>query len=262
MVKPGHKFRLADFDPDSTLHFQDKETAAKSLPKNVQRLSELHDLLYADHRYALLIVLQGMDAGGKDGAIRHVMPGVNPQGCDVTSFKAPSAEEADHDYLWRVHHAMPARGEIGIFNRSHYEDVLVVRVHKLAPHGVWSKRYGQINAFEQMLSQNNVKIVKFFVHSGKDEQKKRFEERIETASKNWKFSQADLTERKYRSEYQDAYQDALQECSTRRAPWYVIPSNKKWVRNLAISEILVHTLESLKLRYPPPKTDLKKLKVK
>src|SRR5579872_2120267 len=155
VVKPGHKFRLADFDPDSTLHFQDKETAAKSLPKNVQRLSELHDLLYADHRYALLIVLQGMDAGGKDGAIRHVMPGVNPQGCDVTSFKAPSAEEADHDYLWRVHHAMPARGEIGIFNRSHYEDVLVVRVHKLAPHGVWSKRYGQINAFEQMLSQTS-----------------------------------------------------------------------------------------------------------
>ncbi|MEO7143632.1 MAG: polyphosphate kinase 2 family protein [Bryobacteraceae bacterium] len=261
LVKPGHKVRLADFDPDSALHFRDKAHAEKLLPKNIERLAELQSLLYADRRFALLIVLQALDAGGKDGAIRHVMSGVNPQGCRVTSFKVPSAEEASHDFLWRVHQAVPERGDIGIFNRSQYEDVLVARVHKLVPHGVWSERYAQINSFERMLAENNVKIVKFFLHISKGEQKKRFEERIDTPSKNWKISDADFAERRHWNEYQRAYEDVLRECSTGWAPWYVIPSNKKWVRNLAISGILIQTLESLKLRYPRPRADLKKLKV-
>ena len=256
LVKPGSSVSLAKWDPDDTLGFKDKRVALAHLEKNRPHLESLQHLLSAQKRHALLIVLQGMDAAGKDGAIRHVMGGMNPQGCEVTSFKAPTPAEADHDYLWRVHNAVPARGVVGIFNRSHYEDVLVVRVHKLVPKTAWSRRFDEINAFEQYLSQNGVKILKFFLHLGKDEQKKRFEARLADPSRNWKASPADFAERQFWDAYTEAYEDALSRCSTAAAPWYIIPANKKWVRNLAVSEIIAETLTGLKLHYPPPSFDL------
>jgi PPK2 family polyphosphate:nucleotide phosphotransferase len=206
-------------------------------------------------------VLQGMDASGKDGTIKHVMSGVNPQGCSVTSFKQPGSTELDHDFLWRIHVAVPPKGAIGIFNRSHYEDVLVARVHNLVPPEVWKKRYQQINNFEEMLVENNVQIVKFFLHMSSTEQKKRFDQRMEDRRKNWKFSASDYKEREFWSEYQTAYRDALGKCSTAHAPWYVIPSDHKWFRNFAVAEIVVETLESFKMRYPkglPPEAGVKK----
>ena len=258
LIKPGTKIRLADIDPAETFGLKQDPSA---LAKNVQRLSDLQRLLYADQRHALLIVLQALDAGGKDGTIRHVMSGVNPQGCEVTSFKAPSSEELAHDFLWRIHKAVPRRGDIGIFNRSHYEDVLIVRVHKLVPKRVWSLRYKQINFFEKMLDASGVKIVKFFLHISKDEQKRRFEERLTNPDKNWKFSQPDLAERRHWDDYMKAFQAVLRKCSTEWAPWYVIPSNDKWFRNYAISEIIVRTLEELKLKYPTPDVDLSKITI-
>lgn len=260
-VKPGRKVRLRDYDPDSTGDISDKQTAQKVLERNKNRLAELHDLLYAANKYAVLIVLQGMDASGKDGTIRHVMSGVNPQGCTVTAFKVPSTEEADHDFLWRIHKAIPGRGDMGIFNRSHYEEVLVVRVHQLAPKSVWSKRYEDMNAFEKMLDGNDVKILKFFLHISKDEQKRRLEARLRDSSKNWKFSAADVAERKYWEDYTKAYEDALSKCSTPWAPWFVIPSNKKWFRNCAVSQIIVETMAGLELRYPKPSFDPDKIKI-
>ena len=230
--------------------------------KAIKKLDKLQYLLYADHKHALLMVFQGLDAAGKDGTIRHVMSGVNPQGCSVTSFKAPSPEEAAHDYLWRVHHAVPAFGDIGIFNRSHYEDVLIVRVHNLVPKEVWSERYEQINQFEEYLADNNVKILKFFLHISKEEQKKRFMERMDDPDKRWKISEADFNERKFWDDYTKAYEDALERCSTKVAPWFVIPANKKWFRDLAVSHIIVETLEEMKLKFPAPTIDLKKLKQK
>jgi PPK2 family polyphosphate:nucleotide phosphotransferase len=243
-------FRLKDCDPGDTAGFTDEKAAIEHARLNTEKLAKLHTKLYAEHKYALLMVLQGMDAGGKDGTIKHVMSGVNPQGCQVTSFKQPSALEQAHDFLWRCHMAVPARGDIGIFNRSHYEDVLVVRVHNLVPEKVWSKRYEQIRDFEKMLYRNDVRIVKFFLHIGKDEQEKRFEERLQDPDKNWKSSPADFAERKFWDQYQAAYEEALQRCSRGDAPWYVIPSNVKWFRNLAVSQILVDTLEDLRLEYP------------
>jgi PPK2 family polyphosphate:nucleotide phosphotransferase len=210
----------------------------------------LQDVLYAEHKRSMLIVLQAMDAGGKDGTIKHVMSGVNPQGCIVTSFKQPTQHELDHDYLWRVHQAAPAKGMIGIFNRSHYEDVLVVRVHDLVPKDVWSKRYDQINAFEELLAESGTVIVKFFLHISKEEQRRRFDERNKDPNKNWKSSDADERERKFWDEYQDAYEDAIAKTSTKHAPWFVIPANEKWFRNLAVSHVLVKTLEDLNLQYP------------
>jgi len=261
-VTPGHKVKLSRFDPDDTAGFKDKSEAKDLLEKNISRLSDLQYLLYAENERALLIVLQAMDAGGKDGTIRHVMSGVNPQGCRVTSFKVPSAEEASHDFLWRIHKAVPARGGIGIFNRSHYEDVLIVRVHGLVPKSVWEQRYGQINAFERILADNNVTILKFFLNISKDEQKARLKSRLKDADKNWKISPADIDERKYWDDYMKAYEDALTRCSTDWAPWYIIPANGKWFRNLAVSQIIVETLERFDMKFPPPAHDLSKIVVK
>ncbi len=262
IATPGKKLRLADRDPA----YVGKTSKTNSIVETVelhQKLEHLQEVLYAEHKRSLLIVLQAMDAGGKDGTIKHVMSGVNPQGCDVTSFKQPTTKELDHDYLWRVHQATPAKGMIALFNRSHYEDVLVVRVHNLVPKEVWSRRYDQINAFEELLAENGTTILKFFLHISKDEQKRRFDDRHADPDKNWKSSDADESERKFWDQYQEAYQDALEKTSKKHAPWFVIPSNEKWFRNLAISHIIVKTLEDLNLQYPtaakaPPKKAGKK----
>ncbi len=259
-VRPGRKFHLRDCDPGETGNVT-KASAQPLLAKNIQRLAELQYQLYAENKRALLIILQAMDAGGKDGTIRHVFSGLNPQGCRVTSFKAPSADELAHDFLWRIHRAVPAKGEIGVFNRSHYEDVLIVRVHNLVPKSVWSKRYEQINRFERHLADNHVVILKFFLHISKDEQKERLEARLRDPRKNWKFEPRDLEERKLWDDYRRAYEAALIRCSTDHAPWFIIPANKKWFRDLAISAIIVDTLEKLDMQFPKPKYDLAKLKV-
>jgi PPK2 family polyphosphate:nucleotide phosphotransferase len=261
LVKPGTKVKLAKSDADDTPGWKKNHKMKANLAKSLERLDALQYLLYAEHKRALLIVLQGLDAGGKDGTIRHVMSGVNPQGCRVTSFKKPSAEEASHDFLWRIHKAVPPIGDIGIFNRSHYEDVLVARVHNLVSKDVWSHRYDQINHFERMLHENNVKILKFFLHISKDEQKKRFEQRIRDKNRQWKISESDFIERKYWDEYTGAYEDALTKCSTPEAPWYIIPANKKWFRNLAVSHIVVEALEEMRMKFPPPSVDVKKLRL-
>jgi PPK2 family polyphosphate:nucleotide phosphotransferase len=253
-VVKGKKFRLADQDPGDTAGITDQKVAETQSAENTEKLAKLQQKLYADQKYAILVVLQATDAGGKDGTVKHVMSGVNPQGCSVTSFKQPTELEKEHDFLWRVHQAAPSRGKIGIFNRSHYEDVLVVRVHDLVPEKVWSKRYEQIRDFERMLHQNGTCIAKFFLHISKDEQEKRFQARLNDPDKNWKSSAADFTERKFWDQYQTAYEDALTKCSRKNAPWYVIPSNQKWFRNLAISQILVDEIEDLHLQYPAPQS--------
>src|ERR1035437_7548529 len=260
-VRPGSKIQLAEFDPAATLGVS-KAAGTGRLAKNLERLNDLQYMLYAEARRSLLVVLQGIDAGGKDGTIKHVMSGLNPQGVDVTSFKVPEGAEKRHDYLWRIHQAVPEWGKIGIFNRSHYEDVLVVRVHGLVPKDVWSKRFDQINDFELMLSDSGVRIVKFLVYIGKEEQAARFRARLDDKSKNWKFSPADLKERKYWDDYTVAYQDMLRRCSTKYAPWYVIPANYKWFRNLAVSQILVDTLESMDLKFPKPAEALTGIRIK
>ena len=243
------KFRLKDFDPAGT-HGMSKRDGEKAVARHVEKLSALHDLLYAEHKRSLLIVLQGMDAAGKDGTIRHVMSGVNPEGCSVTSFKEPSAIELDHDFLWRIHAAVPPKGAIGIFNRSHYEDVLIARVHELVPPTVWTQRYAQINDFESMLTANSVVILKFFLHMSRGEQHRRFDARLADPAKNWKASASDFKERRYWNRYQSAYQDAVAKCGTKDAPWYVIPADHKWFRNFAVGEVIVRTLEALKMAYP------------
>ena len=262
IVKPGGKVRLAKIDPGATHGWKSKAHAQDALAKNLERMGELQFLLYAENRRSVLVVLQAMDAGGKDGTIRHVMTGLNPQGCHVTSFKQPSTEELDHDYLWRIHKEVPRRGEIGIFNRSHYEDVLVVRVHGLVPRSVWAERYEQINTFENYLADNDVVILKFFLHISKEEQRKRIESRLQDPTRHWKLSEEDFSERKLWADYQSAYEDALGRCSTERAPWFVIPSDHKWFRNLAVSQILVETLEALKMKFPPPTVDVSKVRLK
>lgn len=261
-VRPGQRIRLGDYDPDETLGFKknDGKTQA-TLEKLLNRLPDLQYLLYASKKNSLLIVLQGVDGSGKDGSIRHVMSRVNPQGCSVTSFKVPTPEEASHDFLWRIHEAVPERGKIGIFNRSHYEDVLVVRVHKLVPKTVWSRRFEEINRFEKALSENDVKILKFFLHIGHKEQLKRFEQRVHDKTKQWKLSPQDFKERRYWPQYMAAYEDALSRCSTKWAPWYIIPANHKWFRNLALSHIIVTTLADMNLKLPKPSFDLSKLKI-
>lgn len=259
-VPPATKFRLHDCDPADTWKFN-KPDAAHRLARNVTRLAELQVRLYAENQRAVLIVLQAMDAGGKDGTIRHVLSGINPQGCRVTSFKAPTAEELAHDFLWRIHRAVPRSGEIGVFNRSHYEDVLVVRVHNLVPQAVWAGRYDQINQFERLLAANQVVVLKFFLHISREEQRERLQARLADPTKNWKFDPGDLAERKHWTAYQRAYEIALRRCSTAWAPWFVIPANKKWFRNLAVSEILVETLAGLDMRFPKPKTDLSQITI-
>lgn len=260
-IPPHTSVKLSDYDPEDTGKFGDKTKAVEVLCKHQAKLSQLQELLYADARHSLLVILQGLDAAGKDGTIRHIFSGVNPQGCQVTSFKEPTPEELHHDFLWRVHRAVPARGMIGIFNRSHYEDVLVVRVHGQLSKKELAHRFDEINCFEENLVQNGVAILKFFLHISKDEQKARLQARLQEPTKNWKVSPADIKERQYWDDYVKAYEDVFRHCSTKHAPWYVIPANKKWYRNVAISQILVDTLKSLKLRYPKAKIDISHLKV-
>ena len=260
-VRPGTRVRLADYDPAETLGYAKGKDTDTAIAAQIQRLDELQYLLYAENRHALLVVLQGMDAAGKDGTIRHVMTGLNPQGCRVESFKEPSAEEADHDFLWRIHRAVPAKGNIAIFNRSHYEDVLVVRVHQLVPKQVWAARYDQINEFERFLAENGIVVVKFFLHISKGEQKRRFQERLETPEKHWKISPADFAERRHWGAYISAYEAALSRCNTPAGPWYVIPSDKKWFRNLAVSQILVETLAELDMKFPKPTVDVSAIRL-
>lgn len=261
LVKPGSKVHLADFDPNATPGFKDKQGAADDLARNLEKLAALQETLYAQGSQSLLVVLQGMDTAGKDGAIEHVMGAFNPQGVQITAFKVPTSEELAHDYLWRVHKAAPPRGMVGIFNRSHYEDVLVVRVAKLAPKKVWGKRFGHINEFEQMLSDSGVRIVKLFLHISAEEQAERLLDRRDTPEKQWKFNPGDLKARAQWSLYQRAYEDVLGRCSTPWAPWYVVPSNRKWYRNLVVSQVLVDTLASMSLAYPPVVEDIKSFEI-
>jgi PPK2 family polyphosphate:nucleotide phosphotransferase len=258
-VKPGAKVSLADYDPGDTGPYRSAEDAADTLQKHIEELDSLQRVLYAENRRAVLVVLQGMDASGKDGTIRHVMSGLNPQGVTVVPFKVPSDEERAHDYLWRVHKVTPRFGHIAIFNRSHYEDVLVVRVHELVPKKVWKKRYKQINFFERILTENNTVILKFFLHISKDEQKRRLEERLKDPKRHWKFSEKDVDERRFWDDYRAAYEDALTECSTKRAPWYIIPADHKWYRNLVVAETIVEALRGLDLQYPEATCDVSKI---
>jgi PPK2 family polyphosphate:nucleotide phosphotransferase len=262
LVKHGTKVRLSDYDPADTSLMPDKLQAEAETPKDIVRLDELQERLYAEHSRALLVILQGMDASGKDGTIKHVMSGLNPQACVVKAFKQPSIEELEHDFLWRIERAMPARGYIGVFNRSQYEDVLAARVHKLVPKDVWESRYDQINRFEQLATELGTVILKFFLHLGKDEQKRRLEERLATPGKNWKFSMADMTERELWNEYQSAFGDALTKCSTKWAPWYIVPANHKWYRNWMVARAILEKLEALNPKYPPPKLDLSRIRIK
>lgn len=264
LAKPGKKHLVSDFDSSFTGNLS-KQDAKEQLAKDIEKLSELQSMLYAQDRYSILIIFQAMDAAGKDGTIKHVMSGINPQGCQVYSFKQPSAEELDHDYLWRINRSLPERGRIGIFNRSHYEDVLIVKVHpeivlsnKLP--GVetvndidsdfWKRRYRQINDFERYLTENGTIVLKFFLNVSKAEQKNRFMERLDDASKNWKFSSADIKERQFWEDYMNAYADVLTETSTELAPWYVIPADNKWFMRYAVGRIICDRMQQLDLHYP------------
>jgi PPK2 family polyphosphate:nucleotide phosphotransferase len=255
-LPPGSEFHLPEFNPGHTGAYASAKEAKGRVKENLKRLTELQEMLYAQGKHALLLVLQGMDTAGKDGTIKHVMGAFNPQGVQVWPFKVPSAEELAHDYLWRVHKVTPRRGLIGIFNRSHYEDVLVVRVRELVPEEVWRKRYAHINDFERLLADNGVTIVKFFLHISRAEQARRLRKRQHTPSKQWKFSPGDIETRKLWDDFTLAYEDALTKCNTACAPWYVIPASHKWYRNLVVSEILVRTMEKLDLRYPDPVPDI------
>jgi PPK2 family polyphosphate:nucleotide phosphotransferase len=271
-VSKGKDFRLKDVDPDDTLDFTKEEhkTRAKEvLATGVTALAELQDKLYAQDKWAVLLIFQAMDAAGKDGAIKHVMSGINPQGCQVYSFKSPSAEDLDHDYLWRCMKALPNRGHIGIFNRSYYEEVLVVRVHpqflakaklppKLVGKNIWEERYEDIRNFEQYLARNGVVVRKFFLHVSKQEQKQRFLDRIDDPLKNWKFSSNDASERDYWDDYMEAYEEMIQGTATKEAPWYVVPADNKWFTRLVVASAVIETLDSLDLAYP--KVDESKLK--
>jgi PPK2 family polyphosphate:nucleotide phosphotransferase len=266
-VKPGSSISLKkDFDPAFTGGFKDKGDAIEHLAHNRNRVAQLQEILYSDDRYSVLVVLQGMDAAGKDGAIRHIMSGVNPQGCNVTSFKAPSSEEIDHTFLWRVQKSLPSRGMIGIFNRSHYEETLVVRVHedilgqqKLPPEArsktVWKDRYEDINAFERHLERNGTIVMKFFLNISYDEQRRRLIERIDEPDKHWKFNARDVKERAYWKQYQKAYEDMLEATSTKWAPWWVVPADNKWFARLMISEIIAMQLEKLDIAPPKVSTE-------
>jgi PPK2 family polyphosphate:nucleotide phosphotransferase len=268
-IDSGKKFRLKDFDPADTWHWKSKEHAQDALQECIECTADLQDQLYAQDRWSLLLIFQAMDAAGKDGAIKHVMSGVNPQGCQVYSFKTPSENELQHDFLWRTTRNLPERGHIGIFNRSYYEEVLVVRVHedilkkeKLPPRlddkNIWEDRFEDIRSFERHMTREGTVIRKFFLHVSKKEQKQRFLARLEEPEKNWKFSANDVHERKYWAEYQDAYEDMIRATATRRAPWYVVPADDKWFTRLVISSVIVDTLQSLKLSYP--KVDASKRK--
>jgi PPK2 family polyphosphate:nucleotide phosphotransferase len=255
LVRPGSKVDLAGIDAGET-HGRTKGRAGEDLQEGLDRLTDLQDRLWAEQKHPILVVLQGIDAAGKDGTVRHVMTAFNPMGCLVTSWKAPTPVELAHDYLWRIHQRTPAKGEISIFNRSHYEDVLVVRVHDLVPKETWARRYDQINAFEEVLASSGTTILKFFLWIDRDEQKERFQARLDDPTKQWKFRLRDLEERKLWDDYVAAYEEMLERCSTGVAPWYLIPSNKKWFRNLAVADIVGDALEDLKPAYPPCPDDL------
>jgi PPK2 family polyphosphate:nucleotide phosphotransferase len=259
-VRPGSRVNLADSDPAFKGHYEGPEDAAQELEQFRKSLWNLQELLYVERRQSLLICLQAMDTGGKDGIINHVLGSMNPQGCRVAHFREPSAEEAAHDFLWRAHRAAPARGEVVIFNRSHYEDVLVVRVHDLVPKHVWSERYGRINDFEKTLIDSGTLILKFYLHISKDEQLARFKARLDDPTKQWKISEADYAEREFWGKYMAAYEKVLARCSTKRAPWFVIPSNHKWFRDLAVGRIVVEQLEGLGLKYPQPTVDIARIR--
>jgi PPK2 family polyphosphate:nucleotide phosphotransferase len=262
IVAPGSTVKLADIDPAFKDSHESHQHALPEIESYSAKLRDLQYLMYAEGKRALLICLQGRDAAGKDGTINHVLSAMNPQGCTVTGFKVPSHEEAAHDFLWRCHKAAPERGHVAIFNRSHYEDVLVQRVHEIVPKAVWSKRYGQINDFEKMLYENGCHILKFYLHIDAEEQLERFRQRIVDPARHWKISEADYTEREYWDAYTGAFQDALSKCSTKHAPWFVIPSNHKWFRNLAISRIVVETLDNLGMKFPAPTVDIADIKKK
>jgi PPK2 family polyphosphate:nucleotide phosphotransferase len=262
-VTGGKDFKLKDFDPADTgnLDSADKADAKELLEQGVQWLAEQQDMLYAQDHWAVLLVFQAMDAAGKDGTIKHVTSGLNPQGCEVTSFKQPSAEELDHDYLWRYMRHVPARGLVGIFNRSYYEEVLVVKVHQelltnqklhpsLVTKNIWSERYEDIAHFEQYLTRNGVRVLKFFLHVSKDEQKRRFMSRLDEPEKNWKFSAGDVAERQHWSEYRDAYEEAIRNTASKAAPWYVVPADNKWFTRLVVAAAVVEAIAELELRYP------------
>ena len=260
LVKPVSKVQLRDERADRCCGWE-RDPAVTATDENLRRLGELQYKMFADARYAMLVVIQAIDGGGKDSSIRRVFSAFNPQGCNVTSFKVPSVEERAHDYLWRVHRHTPAKGEIAVFNRSYYEDVLVVRVSNLLPEAVWSKRYEQINDFERLLVEAGTRVVKIFLHIGKAEQKVRFQERIDDKTKQWKFSLSDLDKRAQWSEYQHAYEAVLSRCSTAVAPWYAVPANRKWFRDFAISQILRRELETLPLKWPKPEWDPLKVQI-
>ncbi|MBD2101967.1 polyphosphate kinase 2 family protein [Leptolyngbya sp. FACHB-261] len=260
-VLPQQPISLAKFDPEQSEEYSRKEDVEKELDKQRKRLQGLQERLYAENQRSLLVVLQAMDTGGKDGTIKHVFGGLNPQGCQVWSFKTPSQEELSHDFLWRYHQRAPQRGMISIFNRSHYEDVLIVRVKELVPESVWRERYHVINEFEHMLTLNHITVVKFFLHISKDEQKRRLESRLESPDKRWKFSSSDLRERQFWDDYQRAFEDAINNCSTSYAPWYVVPANHKWYRNLVVARTLADTLEAMNPQYPAIEEGLDQVKV-
>jgi PPK2 family polyphosphate:nucleotide phosphotransferase len=260
-IEPGSKPKLAERDPRDTLGLESKDKAKEHLAEQVARLERLQGRLFAESQRSVLLVLQGMDASGKDGVVRSVFEGLNPQGCRVTSFRVPTATEAAHDYLWRVHAALPARGEIGIFNRSHYEDVIAVRMLNLAPKEVWSRRPGHICDFERLLTDEGTTLVKVFLHVSKDEQAARFRERIADPEKQWKFRKADLDVHAHYDDYTAAYEETIAETSTRWAPWHVVPADRNWVKAAAVATLLVHTLEQLDPKFPPAEPGIESLRI-
>jgi PPK2 family polyphosphate:nucleotide phosphotransferase len=262
MVEPESKVNLDKIDPSYTGRHESHEKSIDEIAEHLERLRKAQYLLYADAGQSLLVVLQGLDAAGKDGVIQHLFSGLNPQGVKVARFGPPTADEAAHDFLWRVHAKAPADGEIAIFNRSHYEDVLVARVHKLVPKAVWSKRYGLIDDFEKLLTRNGTRILKFYLHISQKEQLARFKQRLDDPVRHWKISERDYSERELWGKYKDAYEDALAATSTDHGPWFVIPSDHKWFRNLAISEIVADTMEAMKLKLPPPRVDIDEIRRK
>ena len=261
LVRPGARIVLDDIDPGHCEGYQSYERALPKVQTHMAKIDRLQYLMHAEKKHSLLIVLQGMDAGGKDGVVRHIVTTINPAGCRVVNFKQPTAAELGHDFLWRVHPHVPARGEITIFNRSHYEDVLVVRVHQLAPLHVWSKRYDLINSFERLLVlDNDTTVLKFFLHISKDEQLARFKRRLDDPARRWKISEADYREREHWNSYIEAFEEMLQRTSTVYAPWFVIPSDHKWFRDLAVSQIISRTLEQLDMKLPEPAVDLARIR--
>jgi PPK2 family polyphosphate:nucleotide phosphotransferase len=260
VVEPGARVKLDEIDPSFTGEHDSQEAAMPKITANIARMDTLQYLLYANGEQSVLVVLQALDAAGKDGAVRHLFSGLNPQGTSVFSFKQPSHYEAAHDFLWRIHQRVPGKGEVVIFNRSHYEDVLVARVHKLVEKSVWSKRYDMINDFEKMLSNNGTRILKFFLHISPEEQLKRFKKRLDDPSRQWKITESDYSERELWPKYMEAYEDVLERTSTDYAPWYVIPANHKWFRNVAISDIIADTLDEMGLKAPSARVDIEKIR--